>query len=150
MYPFEHYAWWKAEHGYDLGPGSFAENLTVEGALEDALCIGDVVRIGGALAQVSLPRDPCGTLDRLTGIAGFGAAACDAGKAGFHMRTLEEGLVRAGDAFEVVERDPAGFTVAAALDLYHGRSHDADLARRLFAIPALAEQGRREIAQRLA
>jgi hypothetical protein len=28
-------------HGCGLGPGSFAENLTVEGALEDALCIGD-------------------------------------------------------------------------------------------------------------
>jgi MOSC domain-containing protein YiiM len=150
VYPFEHYAWWKAAHGFDLGPGGFAENLTVEGALEYALCIGDVVRVGEALVQVSLPRDPCGTLDKLTGIAGFGAAARVAGKAGFHMRTLEEGIVRAGDAFEVVERDPARFTVAAALDLYHGRSRDPALARRLFAIPALAEQGRREIAQRLA
>ncbi len=149
VYPLEHYAWWKEARGFVLGPGSFAENLTVEGALEDALCIGDVVRVGAALAQVSLPRDPCGTLDRLTGIPGFGATARSAGKAGFHMRTLEEGMVRAGDAFTVVERDPAGFTVAAALDLYHGRSRDPDLARRLFAIPALAEQGRREIGQRL-
>jgi MOSC domain-containing protein YiiM len=149
VYPLEHYAWWKAARGFDLGPGSFAENLTVEGALEDALCIGDVVRIGGALAQVSLPRDPCGTLDRLTGIPGLGAAARAAARCGFHMRTLEEGLVRAGDAFAVVGRDPAGFTVAAALDLYHGRSHDPELARRLFAIPALADQGRREIGQRI-
>ena len=66
------------------------------------------------------------------------------------MRTLQEGLVRTGDAFEVVRRDPACFTVAAALDLYHGRSGDRALASRLFAIPALAEQGRREIAQRMA
>jgi MOSC domain-containing protein YiiM len=150
VYPVEHYAWWKQAHGWDLGPGSFAENLAVEGALENALCIGDVVRVGGALAQVSLPRDPCSTLDRLTGIPGLGAAAREAGKCGFHLRTIEEGLVRAGDAFEVVERDPSGFTVAAALDLYHGRSDDAEAARRLFAIPALADQGRREIADRMA
>lgn len=150
VYPLEHYAWWKAAHGFDVGPGGFAENLTVEGAFEDALCIGDIVRVGEALVQVSLPRDPCGTLDRLTGIPGLGATAREAGKAGFHMRTLEEGVVRAGDPFEVVERDPAAFTVALALDLYHGRSRDPDLARRLFAIPSLAEQGRREIAQRLA
>jgi MOSC domain-containing protein YiiM len=63
------------------------------------------------------------------------------------MRALVEGLVRAGDAFEIVERDPAYFKVAAALDLYHSRSCDPDLARRLFAIPAFAEQGRREIGQ---
>jgi MOSC domain-containing protein YiiM len=131
VYPLEHYAWWKAAHGYDLGPGGFAENLTVEGALEDALCIGDVVRIGGALAQVSLPRDPCGTLDRLSGIGGLGAAAREAGKAGFHMRTLEEGVIREGDTFAVIEHDPARFTIAAALDLYHGRSRDPELARRL-------------------
>jgi MOSC domain-containing protein YiiM len=150
VYPLEHYAWWRRTHGFELGPGGFAENLAVEGALEDALCIGDVIRVGDALAQVSLPRDPCGTLDKLTGIKGFGAAARDAGKAGFHMRTLAEGLVREDDAFAVVERDPAAFTVAAALDLYHGRSRDPELARRLFAIPALAEQGRREIGERLA
>jgi len=150
VYPLEHYAWWKQTHGFELGPGSFAENLTIEGATEDTLCLGDVIRVGGALAQVSLPRDPCGTLDRLTGIAGFGAMARDAGKCGFHMRTMEEGLVRAGDTFDVVQRDPAGFTIAAALDLYHGRSDDHELAQRLFAIPALAEQGRRQIAQRLA
>jgi MOSC domain-containing protein YiiM len=149
VYPLEHYAWWKAAHGYELGPGSFAENLSVEGALEDALCIGDVVRVGEALVQVSLPRDPCGTLDRLTGIPGLGTMARAAGRCGFHMRTLEEGLVRGGDTFAVVERDPAGITVAAALDLYHGRSHDTELARRLFEIPALAEQGRREIGQRI-
>ena len=150
IYPLEHYAWWKSVHGFTLGPGSFAENLTVESALEDAIHIGDVVRVGEALAQVSLPRDPCVTLDRLTGIPGFGAMARAAGKCGFHMRTLQEGLVRTGDAFEVVRRDPASFTVAAALDLYHGRSGDRELAGRLFAIPALAEQGRREIAQRMA
>jgi MOSC domain-containing protein YiiM len=150
VYPLEHYAWWKETHDFDLGPGSFAENLTIEGALEDVLCIGDVARMGAALVQVSLPRDPCATLDRLTGIPGFGAMARDAGKSGFHMRTMEEGLVRAGDTFDIVHRDPAGFTIASALDLYHGRSRDQELARRLFAIPALAEQGRREIAQRLA
>jgi MOSC domain-containing protein YiiM len=99
---------------------------------------------------VSLPGDPCGTLDKLTGIAGCGAAACAAGKAGFHIRTLEGGLVHEGDAFAIVDRDPAAFAVAATFDLYHVRSRDAEAVRRLFAIPAFAEQGRRETAQRLA
>ena len=45
-------------------------DLTVEGAREEELCIGDILRVGGALVQVSLPRDPCKTLDRLNGIDG--------------------------------------------------------------------------------
>ena len=68
VYPAGHYAWWKSEHGYDLPFGSFSENLTVEGAREEELCIGDIVRIGAALAQITLPRDPCLTIDRLTEI----------------------------------------------------------------------------------
>ena len=65
LYPAEHYAWWKATHGVDLPYGAFAENLTVEGAREAEICIGDIFRVGDARLQVTLPRDPCRTLDRI-------------------------------------------------------------------------------------
>jgi len=148
VYAREHYAWWKQVHGFSLGPGAFAENLTVEGALEHEICIGDVLRVGKALIQVSLPRDPCRTLDRLTGIAGFGNLARESGRCGFHARTVQEGLVRAGDDFDVVQRDAERITVAMALDLYHGRSDDYGLARRLLAMQSFAEQGKADIARR--
>lgn len=150
VYIAEHYAWWKSAHGLDLREGAFCENLTVEGAREEAVCIGDVFRAGEALVQVSLPRDPCRTLDRLTGIPNLWKLARDSGRCGFHMRTLEEGVVRTADAFELVRRHPEGITVAAALDLYHGRSRDRVLARRLEEMPEFAQQGKREIAARLA
>jgi MOSC domain-containing protein YiiM len=149
VYALEHYAWWSQVHGFALGPGAFAENLTVEGALEDGICIGDVVRVGQAMIQVSLPRDPCGTLDRLTGIRGFGTLAQQSGRCGFHTRTVQEGLIRAGDDVEVVQRDPERISVAMALDLYHGRSQDGELVRRLLALPSFAEQGKEDIARRL-
>jgi MOSC domain-containing protein YiiM len=150
VYIAGHYAWWKATHGLDLREGAFCENLTVEGVREDTVCIGDVFRAGEALVQVTLPRDPCATLDRLNGVPDLWKLARDSGRCGFHMRTLEEGVVRTGDAFQVVRRHPAEITVAAALDLYHGRSRDRELARRLDEMPEFAEQGKREIAARLA
>ncbi len=150
VYVAEHYAWWKSAHGYDLGYGAFCENLTVEGAREDEVCIGDIFRTGEALVQISLPRDPCRTIDRLTGIHDLWIQARDSGRLGFHMRTLEEGLVRRGDAFEPVHHHPEHITVAAVLDLYHGRSHDLELARRLARMPEFADQGKRDIAKRLA
>ena len=149
VYPAEHYAWWKATRGWDLSFGAFCENLTVEGAREDEICIGDIFRAGHALLQVSIPRDPCVTLDKLTGIDGLAATARDTGRCGFHMRTLEEGLIRAGDSLDLVQRHPEGFTVARALDLFHGRSRDRALAARLAGIAEFAEQGRGMIAKLL-
>jgi MOSC domain-containing protein YiiM len=149
VYPAGHYAWWKAEYGHDLGPGDFCENLTVEGLLEEDINIGDIIRVGEALAQVALPRDPCKTIDRLVGIPSLHRVARERGKCGFHMRTLEEGAVRVGDGFELVERNAEGISVAAVLDLYHGRSKDRELLLRLRAMGEFADEGKRELAERL-
>ena len=149
VYPAGHYAWWKSSRGYELSPGAFSENLTVEGAEEDLVCIGDTIQIGEALAQVTLPRDPCGTIDRVNEIPSLHALAREAGRCGFHMRTVREGMVRVGDTFQIVERNGKGVTVAMALDLYHGRSKDRVLVRLLQEMSEFAEEGKRELARRL-
>jgi MOSC domain-containing protein YiiM len=59
-YPLEHYEWWSQELGRDdLRPGQFGENLTLEGVTEETARLGDVLRIGRALLQVTQPRYPC-------------------------------------------------------------------------------------------
>jgi MOSC domain-containing protein YiiM len=149
VYPAGHYAWWKSTQGYELPFGSFSENLTVEGLHEKEICIGDVVRIGAALLQVTLPRDPCPTIDRILEIPSIHRIARESGNCGFHMRTLEEGLVKVEDRFEIVDRHAEGVSVAAVLDLYHGRSSDRVLLRMLQSMPEFAEEGKRELAKRL-
>src|SRR4051812_47055489 len=53
-YPREHYPRWSQELGRDdLRPGQFGENLTLEGLTEEAVRLGDTVRIGTALLQVT-------------------------------------------------------------------------------------------------
>jgi MOSC domain-containing protein YiiM len=148
VYPAEHYSWWKSQ-GLDLSFGAFCENLTVEGAQEEKLCIGDIFRAGGALVQISLPRDPCPTIDHLCGVPGLHVQARGTGKCGFHMRTLEEGEIRSGDVFELVRRHVQAITVASVLDLYHGRSRDPQLALRLQGMPEFAAQGKADIARAL-
>jgi len=148
VYPAAHYAWWKDARGFDLPLGGFSENLTIEGLDEAGICIGDRVRIGAALAQVSLPRDPCRTLDRIHGLPDLHRIAQAEGRCGFHMRTLEEGLVRLGDSFTVVERDERAISVAAVLDLYHGRSSDRALILALLGMAGFADEGKRELRRR--
>jgi MOSC domain-containing protein YiiM len=149
VYPAVHYEWWLTVKGIRLQFGAFSENLTVDDIEETDICIGDVVRIGAALAQVTLPRDPCPTIDRINEIPSLHRLAQQAGRCGFHMRTLEEGLVWMGDPFELMERNQANVTVAAVLDLYHGRSTDRDLLLKLQSMPEFADEGKRELTRRL-
>ena len=65
------------------------------------------------------------------------------------MRTLEEGLVRIGDRFELVERNGAAVSVAAVLSLYHGRSTDRALVAVLHGMSVFADEGKRELAKRI-
>ena len=59
-YPHEYYAEWARElDRRDFTFGQFGEDFTVEGMLENQVCIGDVYRIGAALCQMSQPRVPC-------------------------------------------------------------------------------------------
>ena len=59
-YPAEHYEYWRKQLSADSLPwGAFGENLTTEGLWEDTLCIGDVLRVGSAVLQITQPRMPC-------------------------------------------------------------------------------------------
>ena len=59
VYPVEHYEYWRKQlPDLSLSWGAFGENLTTEGLLEDTLCIGDLLRIGSAVLQVTQPPWP--------------------------------------------------------------------------------------------
>jgi MOSC domain-containing protein YiiM len=49
--------------GYSLFPGALGENLTTRGLDFRDLRIGDQVRAGGALLEITKPRGPCSQLD---------------------------------------------------------------------------------------
>lgn len=53
------YGYWTEQLGCPFPWGQFGENPTVEGPMEDEVCIGDVFRIGLARLEVTQPRWPC-------------------------------------------------------------------------------------------
>lgn len=116
-YPIEHYPGWQELIGSDLVPGSFGENLTVSGAHENALRIGDVLRVGdrkGTLLQVSEPRVPCRKLDARHGVR-LSSMFLESQRVGCLFRVIEAGKVRAGDELTIVETAPDAPTVAEFL-----------------------------------
>ena len=112
-YPAEHYerlaaAFPDAGH---LAPGGLGENISAHGLTEDAVCIGDVFRLGGARIQVSQPRTPCWKIDTRTACEGVSAFIGEHGLAGWYYRVLATGEVAAGDSLEHLERPADAVTL---------------------------------------
>jgi MOSC domain-containing protein YiiM len=149
VYPFDHYAHWEKVFGRRLEPGAFSENLTVSGAVETGVCIGDVFRAGEAVLQVSQPRTPCSKLAGKNGQRLLPKWVGRTGYTGFYMRVLSEGLVSEGDPFERIENHPDLIAVADVNDVIYERSADAGLIERLANLPEFGGDGRTLFARRL-
>ena len=149
VYPFDHYAHWERVFGHGLEPGAFSENLTVSGAVETGICIGDVFRVGEAVLQVSQPRTPCSKLAGKNGQRLLPKWVGQTGYTGFYMRVLSEGPVNAGDAFERIENHPDLIAVAEVNDVIYERSADIGLIERLANLPEFGGDGRALFAERL-
>ena len=132
-----------------LAPGSFGENVTVEGFDESVACVGDVCRVGEATIEVATSRSPCATLARHLVDPGIVAAIRAPHRAGWYVRVLDEGLVRPGDAITLVSRPHPGWTVERVAAVKLDKA-DVEGARALCALKALAEGTKASLAQRLA
>jgi MOSC domain-containing protein YiiM len=111
VYAFDHYAYWEQVLGRPLAPAAFSENLTVSGLHEAGVHLGDILRAGKALVQVTYPRTPCSKLARKLRRKDLPALIHANGYSGFYLRVLEPGRIAAGDAFEVVTPHPAGVSI---------------------------------------
>ena len=148
-YPSEHYPYWRQRlPEADLAWGNFGENLTTEGLFEDSLHIGDKLRIGTATLMVTQPRVPCYKLtirfDRDDMIKRF----IRSNTSGFYFSVVEEGQLAAGDAIQIVHRDPAAVSVADINHLYYHTDRSADLLDRAVNLAALPESWRDYLRQR--
>jgi MOSC domain-containing protein YiiM len=147
-YAAEHQAFWEEVLGAPVGPGAFGENLTLEGLVEDEVCIGDRFRVGGALLEVSEPRQPCSTFAALHRREDLLRIFAEAGWPGIYFRVLEEGPVAAGDPVERVARGEGEWTVRQVFEWIMGRAPLPDDLDRLLDHPALAAPTREGLIKR--
>jgi MOSC domain-containing protein YiiM len=100
--------------GYPLFYGAMGENLTTRGLEIRDIRIGDQIRAGGALLEITKPRGPCTALDVYgdtlkTVVYDARVKARDHssprwGMSGFYASVVEPGPVRAGDPIRVVSK----------------------------------------------
>lgn len=86
---------WSMVLGKPYAPGFFGENLLIGGPVDD-LEIGQQIRIGEVLAEVTGPRSPCMTFERRVGVAGWVKKFSARNRVGIYLRVIENGSIEAG------------------------------------------------------
>ena len=153
-YPIAHYEYWKAElPGRELPIGSFGENFTVEGLVEDSVHIGDRFAVGSAEVVVTQPRLPCYKLGLRFESDEMVKRFLASRRTGFYLAVIREGNVGAGDQMVMIGREPSSVPLPWITRLYvtkkYSREDIADVQRVLTA-PALPDNWKEYFHERLA
>ncbi len=145
-YAADHYPRWRAEWDRPgLAFGAFGENLTVEAAREDDVCLGDRWAINGVRLEVSAAREPCGTLARRHQVADLVKVIRRNGRGGWYLRVLEEGEIEPGLQVNLVARPHPEWTVRRALGVMVAGSPEE--RRALLDCPAIASRWRERLSR---
>jgi len=152
LYAFEHYEAWRAELGalpvLEL-PGAFGENLSTTGLAEGEVCLGDRIRVGTVLLEVTQSRQPCWKLNDRFGVPDMARRVQDTMRSGWYCRVLETGSLQAGNAIELVERPHPEWPLSRLMAMLYLKGLDRDLLTRARALP-LVPSWQRLIDRRLA
>ncbi len=121
----------------DLGPGSFGENLTVEGLTDSEIAVGDELEIGTARFVVTQPRIPCFKLGIALGMPEFVKVFHWAGRNGFYLRVLKEGRVETGDDIHIAAAREPRMTISELVKLSNAKQLTPQQLERILALDAL-------------
>jgi MOSC domain-containing protein YiiM len=148
VFAIEHYATFEELGGKTLPRPAFGENLTLSGYTDTEACVGDVVRVGSALLQVSQPREPCGNLVRFLELPRIVRWMEERRETGFYFRVLEPGVVAPDSTMQIEERGHPEWTIATLSDLMYGGKATEDQFRIVSEIPSLSSNWKSSLIRR--
>ena len=150
LYPSEHYSYWRTQlPDVELPWGAFGENFTSEGILEDAIKIGDRIRVGSAEFVVTQPRMPCFKLGIRFNRRDMVKRFFESKRSGLYLAVIREGEVENGNAIEFTEKQETGVTITDIVNLYTLDSGNQELLRRATESPALPQNWKDYFRKRL-
>jgi MOSC domain-containing protein YiiM len=152
-YAAESYALWRDSHPRHAAlwqPGGLGENLTFAGLSEATLCIGDTLRVGAALLQITQPREPCFKLALRFDDPQLGKAMIRNGRTGWYFRVLAAGMVTAGDPAVIEHRPNPNWPVSRMNAFIVAKRKPRAQAMELAALPGLAASWRARLGKLLA
>lgn len=122
-YAADNYAWLKANLPSPASdrclPGAFGENLVSKGITERDVCVGDIFQLGGAVIEVSQPRQPCWRLNQRFGISDMSHRLQNSLRTGWYYRVLQPGQISVNDVLHLQERPSPEWTLHRILELLY-------------------------------
>lgn len=149
-FPAAHYPWFEARAGRRIAAPIFGENLTIGGCTEDDVRVGDVVRVGTSVLQVTQPTVRCSTLGRSAGLPSLLDWIQESLFTGWYLRVLEPGAVGPGDGWELVRAGNADWTIARLNRAMHREIHDAAQVRLLQDVAEISPEWKASLLRRQA
>lgn len=130
--------------------GGFGENISTYGINEHDICIGDIVKIGTTVLEVSQPRQPCFKLNYRFQAPTISRYVQDHPATGWFYRVLTAGEMNVGDTLQVIERPYSQWSVAQVLHYLYQDTNNKPMMEALLALPALADEAKVVFQRRLA
>lgn len=124
---------------------AFGENILAEGLDEDAVCVGDLWRIGGALLRVTQPTERCRTVGRSLGAPRMLRVLHQFEICGFYAAVAEPGAVAPGDVIDLCDRTRPEWPIRRLHRAMFRHLGDAPLMTEIGAIPELSPEWKQRI-----
>jgi MOSC domain-containing protein YiiM len=148
-YPADHWPWWEREKKLSCRPATFGENLTLEGADETTIAIGDRFRWGDAVLEISQPRAPCYKLAIHTARPDVPQLMTHSARCGWYFRVIGEGGAPVDNAKLVHISSSGGPTVSDAFVALFDRRAAMELCVRVRDTAQLADSWRHALAAKI-
>ncbi|HEY4124289.1 MAG TPA: MOSC domain-containing protein, partial [Rhizomicrobium sp.] len=140
-YPSDHWPWWVAQR-LPCVPATFGENLTLAGATEGDVHIGDRFLWGDAVLEISQPRAPCYKFAIHTARPDAPQLMTVSARCGWYLRVIEEGQAPVGASMTRLTAEAANPTVNEAFRAMFDPRMARDARLKVYDTPVLAEAWR--------
>ncbi|WP_405569245.1 MOSC domain-containing protein [Winogradskyella sp. Asnod2-B02-A] len=146
LFSANQYPFWQALYpNLDWSYGMLGENITIEGLDEKQLFIGDIYKLGNALVQITQPREPCFKFAYKFEDKDVLKQFIDHGHSGTYVRVLEEGIVKTGDTFKLIEPAKDSVSIFHFFELLYAENKNKAHIKLLLHNDALPQRIRKRL-----
>ena len=149
VFAFEHYDPIGERLGMTLPRPTFGENFSTLGFTEADIFVGDRLRVGAAVLEVSQPTERCKTIGRSLGEPRVLKVLHQLNVCGFYARVLETGEVEAGDDIILIERQQEEWSILRLHTFMFSRLTDENLREEVLSLPQLTDDWKARIPKML-
>ncbi len=134
LYGFNHYEFWKKHYpNLEWNYGMFGENITVDYLDESELKIGDVLKLGTAVVQITQPRQPCYKMGIKFKNSEIVQQFRQEQFPGIYVRVISEGFVNKGDIITLQTRYANALSVAEVFKAIYTKPIDVKVIEKIIA-----------------